>query len=350
MRRFATTSHAILFALAALIAFGLPGQKVSAAVIQVDEACSLHDAIVAANTDSPAGGCPAGAGADTIQLSDFGRPMKLETELPPITSEITIAGKAKTISAQREHRHFLVAGGALTLNHVRLFSGEAERGGAIYVTAGGTLTVNNSRICYNFAEIGGGIYADGGSKVSIHASTFCRNQAQIKWGYGGAIAIAESSVLNISESSFRDNHADEMGGAIRSEWSNVSLVDSTFNGNRSREGGGAIAADRGTTLSIEGSAIVNNLTGMRGAGVSSFEATVALSNSTISGNRAIGDNVEFSSFGGGISSSSGKLALTHVTVVNNYANWSGGVSISSSESEEVSMIHSILAGNIGADC
>ena len=350
MRPYATTSHIVLFALAALFAFSLPAQKVSAAVIQVDEACSLHDAIVAANTDSPVGGCPAGAGADTIRLSDYGSRMKLATELPPITTEITIEGNAKTISAQREHRHFLVAGGTLTLNHVRLVAGEAENGGAIYVTAGGKLTVRNSQICYNFAEIGGGIAADGSSQASIQNSTVCKNQARRSWGYGGAIAIAESSVLTISESTFLENFADDSGGAIRSESSNVSLVDSTFNGNRSRAAGGAIAAGRGTTLSIEGSAIVNNLTGMRGAGISSFEATVALSNSTISGNRATGDNVEFSSFGGGIASSRSKLALTHVTVVNNYANWDGGVGFSSSESEQFSLINSILAGNTGADC
>ncbi len=339
-----------VFFAALLLMLCWPAQRASAAIIRTDENCSLHDAIVAANTDSPAGGCPAGAGADTIRLSDFGRPMKLAAELPPITSEITIEGNAKSLSARREHRHFLVAGGTLSLNQIKLVSGEAEKGGAIYVTAGGQLTVRNSQICYNFAEVGGGIAADGGSRVSIHESTLCRNQAQLAWGYGGGINVAGSSKLLITNSAFVDNFAYFEGGAIRSESSNMSVVDSTFSENRTREAGGAITASQGTTLSIESSAIVNNLTRARGAGISASESTVAISNSTISGNRATGDNVEFSSFGGGIASSRGKLALIHVTVVNNYANWAGGLSISSSESERISLINSILAGNLDADC
>src|SRR5437867_12137564 len=40
-----------------------------AAVIDVDgTTCTLADAITAANTDAAAGGCPAGSGADTIEL------------------------------------------------------------------------------------------------------------------------------------------------------------------------------------------------------------------------------------------------------------------------------------------
>ncbi len=40
----------------------------TADVISADAACSLREAIVAANTDAAFGGCQAGAGADTITL------------------------------------------------------------------------------------------------------------------------------------------------------------------------------------------------------------------------------------------------------------------------------------------
>ena len=41
-----------------------------AATIVVDETtCTLVDAITAANTDSPVGGCTAGSGPDTIELT-----------------------------------------------------------------------------------------------------------------------------------------------------------------------------------------------------------------------------------------------------------------------------------------
>ena len=40
-----------------------------AATIYVTGACTLIDAITAANTDTATGGCPAGSGADTIVLT-----------------------------------------------------------------------------------------------------------------------------------------------------------------------------------------------------------------------------------------------------------------------------------------
>ena len=78
-------SRWLALALALIYTFGVPTQEVLAAVIRVDEGCSLHDAITAANTDSATGGCPAGAGADTIYLSGD---VTLDEELPVIKSVI----------------------------------------------------------------------------------------------------------------------------------------------------------------------------------------------------------------------------------------------------------------------
>ena len=52
--------------------------------------CPLAQQITAANRDEAAGPCPAGSGADTIQLV---RDVTLSEQLPPITSEITIVRK-----------------------------------------------------------------------------------------------------------------------------------------------------------------------------------------------------------------------------------------------------------------
>ena len=105
MLRFAMTSNSLLFALALLCAFGLPVQKVSAAVIRVDEACSLHDAIVAANQDKAVGGCPAGSGADTIYLTGD---ITLSEALPVIASVISIDGEGYTISGDKRFQIFRV--------------------------------------------------------------------------------------------------------------------------------------------------------------------------------------------------------------------------------------------------
>src|SRR4051794_895864 len=47
-----------------------------------DTACTLRDAILAANTDDSVGGCPAGDGADTIDLSGLSGTIDLHTPLP----------------------------------------------------------------------------------------------------------------------------------------------------------------------------------------------------------------------------------------------------------------------------
>jgi CSLREA domain-containing protein len=74
----------LFFSLTALVAavtlYVLPTPVVRAATINVTSTsggtggpdCTLRDAITAANTDTPAGGCPAGSGADTIVLAASG--------------------------------------------------------------------------------------------------------------------------------------------------------------------------------------------------------------------------------------------------------------------------------------
>ena len=51
-------SRWLALALALIYTFGVPTQEVLAAVIRVDEGCSLHDAIAAANTDRATGRLP----------------------------------------------------------------------------------------------------------------------------------------------------------------------------------------------------------------------------------------------------------------------------------------------------
>jgi len=72
----------------------------SAAVIVVDGDCTLADAIDAANTDAPAGACPAGSGLDEIQLTSDVLLTEVDNEnregpngLPEIVSDLEIDGR-----------------------------------------------------------------------------------------------------------------------------------------------------------------------------------------------------------------------------------------------------------------
>ena len=127
-----------------------------AADIILDGACTLHDAIIAANTDSPAGNCSAGSGADRINVqvsatrdTNFGayRVIYLNASLPPITSTISIfsdPAHGVNINGQGEYRAFLVeSGGRLTLNKVLITWAKGEHGAAILVKGGGAAELNN---------------------------------------------------------------------------------------------------------------------------------------------------------------------------------------------------------------
>lgn len=147
-----------------------------------DGQCSLIEAIQAANTNSPVGGCNGGSADDTIILAVGGTYILTETYasdtgLPIITSTITFEGNRATIRRDRDSSdNFRILqvgdglGGAypgnLTLNNVtiaggRLDSADSLHGGGIFSSAGGSsLSIHNSTIKDNVAGgSGGGIYA-----------------------------------------------------------------------------------------------------------------------------------------------------------------------------------------------
>ena len=189
--------------------FVRPGPGVRAASITVNANCSLPHAIIAANTDRAAGGCPAGSGADTIRLTYstnlhdrgfcavFGCD-KQRTAFPKgleVTSEITIEGNGYSISNALTHgpssghsRIFHVkSSGRLTVRYAYLVnsnygdmlnwgSSEDEVGGAIRNE--GHLTIDHCYVAGNHAFDGGAIYSSG--TLIIKGSAFVRNAASKK--------------------------------------------------------------------------------------------------------------------------------------------------------------------------
>ena len=318
------------------------------------EVCTLTDAIRAANADEAVGGCPAGDGHDTISLSAFDfeyNTFWLESELPAITSEITIEGEDGLISGQDEHRIFVVDGGNLTIKQLKMVSGYAVKGGAIHVTGGGSQHLVDSSVCHNKAEEdGGGIYADSNSVVHLTDTTVCDNES-IDNGYGGGIYLDEGATLEAQDSNFLDNSGAKYGGAVYADAASVSITHSGFSGNSANISGGATFASDSSTITISGSVFVRNITSFTGGAIDVNDTNLTISNTTISGNRAEGSSIEFSSYGGGISASNSEVTLTHVTIARNFANWTGGLRVSSSQNEPTLRLqNSILADNIGDDC
>lgn len=222
------------------------------APVVVPDICPLDDQIIAANTDTALGNCPAGDGADTITLL---RDFTLREPLPPISSDITIDGAGYTISGAGKFRLFDVAGGTLALKNVTLTKGSASNGGAIRLQNGAQDQVENVNLIDNDA------------------------------GWGGAIATASADVtLTVNFSSFSSNTSEKNGGAVYVDGGNVAISSSAFSGNSAKLSDGAIDGSAGN-LEILNSTISGNMADT-GAGIYLSGAEATLTHLTVVDNRA----------------------------------------------------------------
>ena len=238
--------------------------------------CPLALQITAANTDAPAGGCPAGSDHDVIILT---ADIDLDVPLPPITSEITIEGNGYTISASERFRIFDVDGGALTIRNITLTDGKASRGGALLLKNGGRATVADVTFRENLAFFGGAIATDSADdRLAVRNSSFIGNTAETS---GGAITIEGGSV-EISGSAFVDNRAEARGGAIAMLRGRAAISNSTVTGNAA-EKGGAIYANGGETALTHLTVVNNKAQRVVGAGIYAEAGVVYLRNSIVAG-------------------------------------------------------------------
>ncbi len=291
--------------------------------IILSSSCTLPDAIIAANTDTATGSCPAGNGDDTIV---FTANVTLSANTPRITSNITFSGNDYTLDGADSYRLFVISAAPVTINNLTLKNGSAatrisgnQDGGAIYIAGSSAVTINNSTFSHNSADDlfgrGGAIMVEAGS-VTINNISFSNNSAIV--GNAGAIGAAGGSVA-ISNSSFSNNSAYG-GGAIDAWGSSAMTVSNSTLDNNSAYGGGAISTDGGT-LTISNSRLNNNSATSTGGVINIWgNSIVTISKSTLNNNSA-------TSTGGAIYTgmSCGTLTLTHVTIADNTAPQSNGV-------------------------
>lgn len=215
-----------------------------AAPTPVPTQCTLSNQILAANSNTAVGGCPAGTSHDIITLTED---ITLNEPLPAINGTITIEGNAHTISGDNRFRIFLVTGGKLTINNLTLTQARAGgSGGAILVRNNAELVVNNSTFESNritsmedgdrrIIGYGGAIGTTWFSgRIRVNNSEFTNNYGDS----GGAIGINGGSA-EISGSAFSSNEATGVGGAIDISGvpgSQIGIQNSTFSGNRSANG------------------------------------------------------------------------------------------------------------------
>jgi hypothetical protein len=129
------------------------------------------------------------------------------------------------------------------------------------------------------------------------------------------------------------NSAELGGGIFLFDSGALTLTDSTVSGNNAAYEGGGIHnhtdgfSGTGNTVTLTNSFLLDNAAGTGGGGISQvWLGTLTLTNTTVSGNRAVGSE-PFTGWGGGILQSigpDGTLTLTNSTVSGNSADASGG--------------------------
>ncbi len=307
--------------------------------IGADGACSLREAVIAANSDSagPGNDCTAGSGADTINvpggvyklaIAKTGTDDATSGDLN-ITQPVTLAG-AGAASTQVDgggiDRVFAVAATGVRISGLSIAGGDARpngSGGGIAVSRGGSLTLTESIVTANKADEGGGIASSG--QAAISDSTVSHNEGGPDGG-GGVYNGGESMViegtqilsntaqraggvfenggeLTIVGGSVSDNGSaatTAQGGGLEIDGGPTTLTDVQVSGNVANNVGAGIVSDvrpaQETTLAqtdVAGNELVSSGNVVRGAGIY-VSGAITLSDSWVH------DNSGLNGEGGGI--------------------------------------------------
>jgi CSLREA domain-containing protein len=236
--------------------------------------CALREAVQAANTDAPFGGCPGGSGADTIPLAagtytlsippDVTEDDNLDGDLDVATgSDVTLthAGiSATAISGGGVDRVLgLLTGGTAAISGVTIRDGRplTDFGGAIK-NDDGTLVISNSTLTANTANNNGGALENfNGGTATLTNVTVSGNTAS-GLNPGGGIRNAGPSTLNLTNVTITGNTAGDAGGlSVGSATTNLSNTIIAGNTDTSPAGTNAPDCETGNPITSLG----NNLIG-----------------------------------------------------------------------------------------
>jgi hypothetical protein len=247
-----------------------------------------------------------GPGASELAVSgnDQTRVFQVDAPATVVISGLTVESGATTLAD-------VSGGGILNLGTLTLVntavSGNSAGSGAGIGNVGGRLTLTDSTVSGNAAIAAGGI-ANYGGTLTLIDSAVSGNSAS---GGGGIVNTGTASLIN---SSIFDNSV-ELEQAGDADTTGLALTGNLAPAN-SANGAGLFNTG---TLSLTGSTVADNSAQLDDAGIVNYSAgTVVLADSSISGNVAGLGN-------GGIANYGGLMKLTNSTVTGNKAIGAGGL-------------------------
>lgn len=291
-----------------------------------DGKCTLREAIIAVNTQSPSGGtmgeCPAGTGNDTINLglSTF----LLANGALSITKDVNIAGASMHFTlidanGVNTHDRGLDIGSAahVNLSSLGVLHGQSSGDGGGIRTVG-WLTLTNVMLANNSGVNGGGLAVLLPGQAVLNGAEFDQNHAS-KEG-GGLYDNGAAAPLDWSYVSATSNSAEFDGGGITLYNGGPLNIDKLgLYLNQAPEGGGI--ASFGGGLTLQNAEIRGNLAGDRGAGIVAY-TSLTMTDSLVQQN-SISTTI---GTGGGIHvRKTSFVNLNHVSVLSNTAVYGGGI-------------------------
>ncbi len=309
-------------------------------VIGDDGVCTLREAVIAANTNTPSGNmngeCPRGLDSQTdIIILLAGNVYSLTTDR---TKDDTAADGDLDISDNPSTLDLIIrveGDGKATIsqdaalvddrvleNHeatVRIenliLTGGSNVGGGGGLLNNGTIHMTASQVSGNSVSWdGGGIYNSSVASLNIESSTIAGNSSAAFAG-----GIMNKGTLTLKNSEIKANTSVHGGGGINNEGTLV--IDAGVLSVNSSGQGGALYNSGTATIgngTLVGGPLVGDANTADGGGGLFSLGTLTVSDSTVTGNRA--------SYGGGLFNwVGGMLTISHSAVSDNHANQGGGL-------------------------
>ena len=298
---------------------------------------TLVDAVVAGNTASRNGGGTYAGGTLVASQGEFtGNQAGGIGGAIEGTGSLTLTGTRVAGNTGEDGGGVAYVGlGTATLTGVEIEDNTADGtttlggGGGVFLFSG-TMTITDSTIVRNtaFGEGGGGVLSAGA--LSITDTTLTENLAALHDGplppttnapgFGGGVLLIEGGTATIVRVGFLDNEAGKSGGAIYQDRSaSAAISESTFTGNHAIGLFGGAIVNEGD-LELSGSTLSGNTAGLNGGALSTSVGTATVDGCTLSENQAGVSGGAVYHFAG----EGGSLTLTDSHLLDNDAAALGG--------------------------
>ena len=304
------------------------------------------------------------AGVNQLTISGGGSFALLSTGTAPAGTAITFKNIDMTAGFTTGAGGGMAVGNQIvTLDHTSVSGCSAAAGGGIFLYGGGTLNiVDNSTISGNTATTnngGGGIFMQNNSVLNIDNSTLTLNHADVfvpnaATGAGGAIHSLGGGPVTITNSTITGNTSCA-GGAFYDRYPNetlgatLTISNSTFSNNKATGGNNIVPVGGGVFALYDTQAPGNGFSGV------AFPTTVNITNSNITGNistGAGGAGVMYIFAAGSSPSTAANITFTNCTISNNSTTNVGGVYTVFGGSTNVNTFtfkNSLVTGNISTN-